>query len=65
METVLNWLFLGSRQLDMVLKKGLPTKELIQIVQTALQRSNIMLKITIRDNTGKARDELTIPGHQS
>ena len=65
MPTVLNWLFLGSRQLDMDLKKGLPAEELIQIVQTALQRSDIVLTIIIRDKTGNVKHELTIPDQQS
>ncbi len=65
MPTVVNWLFLGSRRLDMGLNKGLPYNELIQILQTALRRSNIVLKITIRDSEGKARNELTIPDQQS
>jgi hypothetical protein len=65
MPTVVNWLFLGSKRLDMDLNKGLPYNEIIQILQTALQRSNIVLKITIRDSEGKAGNELTIPDQQS
>ncbi len=61
MSTIANWLFLGSKGLSMELKKGVPFRELIDILQKAIQPSAIAIKIKIKDRQGNTVDELSIP----
>ena len=60
-QTVMNWLFLGSRRLDMESKKGLSYDDLIKTIQYALLSLDISLRILIIDNTGNKLHEVAIP----
>lgn len=61
METVANWIFIGSERLGLETNKGQSYEGLVKKLQAALAVFDIVLRVKIVDQAGETRDELTIP----
>jgi hypothetical protein len=61
MSTVINWIFLGSCQLNMLDKKELSLDGITRIISDVLKPLNIKIKVTIKDKAGLTQNEFKLP----